>query len=526
MNMNFIRTLVVATLAAAVFGCGKTPSGNTDTPPDGGGVTPLPGKELYGQIRDSEGNPVKGVVVSDGFTCAVTTNNGVYRLARNPEAEFVYYSVPSEYEVATEEGSSIARFYERLPEEQGECRQDFILEKKSYETRFRMIVVGDPQVKSMASLDRFRDETIAAINETIEKSGNLPCYILSMGDNFESNHHGDGLYLKDVKAVMGGTSRPFFVINGNHDKDAGKGDEATEHKDCFGPMNYSFNIGGAHFVCMDNIRFSNETDYSTGFTDAQIEWLKQDLQTVSTTRMLVLAVHAPLRSSFINKDAFWSLLQPFKEVHIFAGHTHTHENGILKTPKEIYQHVHGTVCGAWWKSDICADGTPNGYALYDFNGPQIEKWVYKATNHDEDFQLRLYRGDASFGGPYGDEYRFGLGEDHIVANVWNHDETWKLEVYENGTKTGEMVPFVPNTSNAHGNGDKVYDSWAVGMHMSYLSGGWSLYDAECTHLFQYKLKDKNAQVKVVAIDRFRNRYEQTEILKSDEYGSGLAPQDI
>lgn len=521
--MKFIRTLAIAMLASILWGCDKTQNENTETPNESV-VTPLPGKELYGQVRDSDGNPVKGVVVSDGFTCAVTTNNGVYRLARNPEAEFVYYSVPSEYEVPTEEGSSIVKFYEKLPAEQGEHRQDFILEKKSYETRFRMIVVGDPQVKSMASLERFKNETITAINETIGKSGNLPCYIISTGDNFESNHHDDGLYLANVKEVMGGTLCPFFVINGNHDKDAGKGDAATEHKDCFGPMNYSFNIGGAHFVCLDNIRFSNDTDYSTGFTDAQIEWLEQDLKTVSTSRILVLIMHAPLRSNFTNKDAFWSLLQSFGEVHIFAGHTHDNENVTLKTPKEIYQHVHGTACGAWWKSDICADGTPNGYAIYDFNGTQIEEWIYKATNHNEDFQLRLYRGDSSYGGAYGATYQFGLSEDYIVANVWNYDDAWKLEVYENGIKTGEMVPFVPNSSNAHGNGNYVYDSWAVGMHMSYLSGGWSLYDADCSHLFQYKLKDKNAQVKVVAIDRFRNRYEQTEILNTNEYDPGLTPK--
>ena len=111
--MKFIRTLAIAMLASILWGCDKTQNENTETPNESV-VTPLPGKELYGQVRDSDGNPVKGVVVSDGFTCAVTTNNGVYRLARNPEAEFVYYSVPSEYEVPTEEGSSIVKFYEKL----------------------------------------------------------------------------------------------------------------------------------------------------------------------------------------------------------------------------------------------------------------------------------------------------------------------------------------------------------------------------------------------------------------------------
>jgi hypothetical protein len=35
------------------------------------------------------------------------------------------------------------------------------------------------------------------------------------------------------------------------------------------------------------------------------------------------------------------------------------------------------------------------------------------------------------------------------------------------------------------------------------NGSWS----GNTHMYQYKLKNKNAKVKVVAIDRFGNRYE-------------------
>ena len=62
------------------------------------------GRDLYGAVRDDKGRPVAGVVVSDGFTCCETDRRGVYRLDRNPDAAFVFYSVPAEYAVNARAG--------------------------------------------------------------------------------------------------------------------------------------------------------------------------------------------------------------------------------------------------------------------------------------------------------------------------------------------------------------------------------------------------------------------------------------
>ena len=56
---------------------------------------------LHGRLLLSNGKPVKGVVVSDGFSCVRTDAAGRYQFPRNPQARFVYYSVPDWCEVPT-----------------------------------------------------------------------------------------------------------------------------------------------------------------------------------------------------------------------------------------------------------------------------------------------------------------------------------------------------------------------------------------------------------------------------------------
>lgn len=58
---------------------------------------------------------------------------------------------------------------------------------------------------------------------------------------------------------------------------------------------------------------------------------------------------------------------------------------------------------------------------------------------------------------YTPSYQFYYkGDDQIVANIWNADKDWKIEVYENGTKTGEMKPYESNATKR--------DAWASGYH--------------------------------------------------------------
>ena len=137
----------------------------------------------------------------------------------------------------------------------------------------------------------------------------------------------------------------------------------------------------------------------------------------------------------------------------------------------------------------------SGYGVYDISGSKIENWYYKPTRLSKDFQIRMYRGETTFAGGYKFTY---TASDEIVANIWNSDDrNWKVEVYENGNKTGEMTR------------EKSLDAWGAGYHVGVLSAnpdshGKTTYD----HFYHYKLKDAKAAVEIRATDCFGKVYTQ------------------
>jgi hypothetical protein len=111
---------------------------------------------------------------------------------------------------------------------------------------------------------------------------------------------------------------------------------------------------------------------------------------------------------------------------------------------------------------------------------------------------------------YTPSYQFYYkGDDQIVANIWNADKDWKIEVYENGTKTGEMKPYESNATKR--------DAWASGYHCGVQGRAPSNYDRTNTsHLYYYTLQSSTASVEVRATDKFGQTYSQS------KFTTGLA----
>ena len=112
--------LVVLSLltAACSNDDGQAPQGGN------GGTEPVDG-DTYGYIKDTSGSPIEGVVVSDGYTCTATDAEGRYVLTRNADARFVFYSLPSAYEVNVDKTYKLPSFFAKLKE--GTARYDFTL---------------------------------------------------------------------------------------------------------------------------------------------------------------------------------------------------------------------------------------------------------------------------------------------------------------------------------------------------------------------------------------------------------------
>ena len=285
---------------------------------------------------------------------------------------------------------------------------------------------------------------------------------------------GDGRYL------------PFFQTIGNHDHDAAQSDfyDAQENfVSRFGPLDYSFNRGKVHIVSMDNVVGYHSTgstwQYYAGYSDEQLEWLKQDLALVpdKASKMVLLCGHIPFRAgggsttgSNVNKSRHYAdvlnLLKQFKEAHLMIGHTHynqnyIHTNYVAAGGQPIYEHIHGAACGSWWTCHSNVTGGPNGYTIYTVDGASITDWVMKGTRNDYDYQLRVYDGNQTYSGTKGYTYTWyngGTGgsagikatgyytlKGCFIAEVFDDESlfggtsNWTVEFWQNGKKAGNFV---------------------------------------------------------------------------------------
>ena len=458
----------------------------------------LSGIVLRGKVH-SKGQGIAGVSVTDGINITQTDKSGQYELASNATAEFVYITVPAGY--AFPEEKSIAAFYQPIKKGSNSFKADFALEKlKADDRKHNFVVWADPQMKSKKDVELLMAQSVPDLQSLI-KSYPKDTLIHGIGcgdlvwDEFE--------LFEDYKKAVAACGIPFFNVIGNHDMDnEARTDDgsAKTFKQQFGPTYYAYNRGEVHYIVLDDVFFLGAAKQYIGYiSENQMQWLEQDLATVKPGTTIVLSLHIPTFTgsprrnkvpsepggTVANREQLYKMLAPYK-VHIMSGHTHFNDNW---EKDNIMEHNHGTVCGAWWTGPICGDGTPGGYGVYEVDGSTI-KWYYKSTGLSKDKQLRIYG-----------KGRVKESADEIAANVWNWDNKWKVEWFEDGVSKGAMEQRV------------ALDPWAVELYEGPLLPKKHKF-VEPTlndHMFFAKPSPNAKEITVKATDRFGVVY--TELLK-------------
>ena len=488
------------------------------------------GTTLYGLVTDTSGNPVQGVVVSDGYNCVETDANGVYQMIRSKKARFVWYSTPAGYEINTS-ADNYPLYYAEIVHKNIADRHDFVLKPLAApETDFTLLCIADPQCASTADISRYVNETIPDIEATVEtfKAQGRAVYGITLGDIVFDTPD----LWSNMKEAMANRNLTIFQTIGNHDhlKTETSDDKAAANFESqFGPRNYSFNRGNAHIVSMDNVFYvggsTPSSNYKGGITDQQLEWLRQDLSHVAKDKLVIFCAHMPFRGgtsetdeSHMNHAGVLDLLSEFAEAHIMIGHTHYQQKYIhTRNGKKIFEHIHGAACGAWWTSTLCADGTPNGYGVYEISGSTVPNQYYKATNKAADHQIRAYSAKQVFGTSGSTTFGFAANASAmndakcIVANVWNSDTggDWKVSLWQNGAKVGDMTRI------------STCDYWAYAYHVLYFSKSvGSTWGKKLDHFYYGRLTSgtpETADFEIVVEDGMGNTY-RTSKLQTDFIG--------
>lgn len=539
-------------------------------------VDDLEGK-VFGYVIDNKNNPIEGVAVSDGFSVTTTNKNGYYELVPSKDAWYLFVSLPSEYEVPMNEYGQPC-FYKRYSSDVQKYNFQLTPLAGGKEKKFALFAIADPQIFSDTYLGYFNNEAVPGIKaHCAEVSKSMPCYGITLGDIISNDGNDRSKYRDDLRDgfAPSKTGMPVFQVMGNHDytfrTNGVTADERSstqqikmqrDHEEMFGPANYSFERGDIHFVAMRNIiytTFDKSGKNELGFMDEQVEWLRQDLALVPKDKMVVLCVHIPMMNTDKNNNrAVLQLINQFKEVHILSGHHHYNRN--YNHPKDstsglkIYEHIVNALCGSWWDSYMGKDGAPNGYQVFVCNDGTVKDGYYMGYHEGQNVrshQMRLYRGDAVTGkaksgtDTYGVKgyYKFNYGSNVILANIFNADSSWKVEVYEDGVYSGDMslIPYksrnyhdnessTTNNSGVYGDGtesnpyyfkaDVSDDIHFVGLYLGVLGKKDDAYNTRstCYHMYKYTLRNPNAKkIEVRATDLYGNVYTESEFTTGTDY---------
>ena len=500
---------------------------------------------IQGRLTDEKGEPMEGVVVSDGFSCVKTNRNGQYKLAHEKAARFVYYSVPDYCEVTTHsETDKTALFYQ--PVVSRRKTYDFILHRlpEGKEKSYRLIVFGDPQVTNAINpfytgpddnlvrktdLERFVGETMADVKETISKlPEDMPVYAISMGDDVQYYGGYNERLEGDIRRALGSSRARVFSVIGNHDQDNNPLYK-RKWEDSFGPTDYSFDRGDVHYICFNDVHFFHGLSYYQPgeLLETQLKWLKQDLALADKRKKLIVCYHIPLtfgtrpskkaapldiegQRGHYTSSMLSTILKEAKAFkggyELFCGHTHFAINHEINFHKQhVFEHCHAAACGNIWQSNINICGTPNGYYVYNIDNTQITNAYYKGTFWPAERQMSLFKAGTDFNGErYDTDWNLPRNRRVIIANVFNADSRWKVKAVEDGHEH-EMIRI----------NSKGQDAFATGYHLKYCKSVSPYFVSKrnayliMNHLYYYITETEDKEVTVKATDAYGNTYTES-----------------
>lgn len=493
-NVLFINTLLIC---MTLISCGDK-KGNIDegNPPS----TTTPVDIVKGSVK-SQGTGVSEVYVTDGYGITKTDSQGDFQLTLDSRAQYIYITSPSGYTVAVE--NSVPQFYKEITAGIKNNGAHFVLQKVTGgDNKHHIVAIGDPQVRNQAEVDKLQP-ILNYLKEDIKNNFDAPVHTMVVGDivfDVSSMHEAS----KNAFASLG---VPVYYAIGNHDHIPNKNSPASisydkpserDYLKNYGPKYYSFDKGQVHYIVFDNIIFSGgpNTDYDVNISEEQMQWIRKDLSYVASDKVVILMSHSPTKSRvkayYGNSPELFSMLTRFKDVHILTGHTHY--NSVMYDNTNITDHIVGAICGGWWEGEVCPDGTPVGYKIFDIDGTDV-KWRYKSKEFPED-QFTVYA-------PKGFQ-NVQANTDNLMVNVWDWDSRWIVEWSE------DSGPFKTITRVSQ----RTYDPLALALYgddnsTSIPAGrGW-INASRTDHLFEANINPSTNKIIIKVVNPFGKEFLKT-----------------
>lgn len=429
----------------------------------------------------SAGKGVANVIVSDGEVFATTDQNGVYYLPSSKKHGYVFITVPSNYEVKTE--NTVPQFFKNLTGISSQTEiADFELFPADNENHAVAFFADIHLANRNSDLAQFQNGFIKDVKETAAyyQAQNKKFYGLTLGDqSWDQYWYANNFKLTDYLNQLKDLDFPIYNVIGNHDYDPYVGNNdwlaAASYRNLLGPTYYSINIGKVHYVILDNMMYKNADgkagfigarDYDNILSDEQLNWLTKDLSYVTDkSTPIVVAMHVPMYTNpsatgafnnyMKNSPALANVLAAFNNVKVITGHSHINYR-ITPAGSNIVEHNIGAVSATWWwtghtgyaNNHIGKDGSPGGYAVWEANGIN-QLTYYKGIGFDKNYQFRSYdlntvhitadahapNANATYKAKVPaivGEYATANKKNQVLLNIWGYQDNWKISIKENG----------------------------------------------------------------------------------------------
>jgi hypothetical protein len=432
----------------------------------------------------ADGKPLPGVLVSDGLQIVTTNKQGVYTMQSEKSDGFVFVITPSNYVAKSLDGLQPA-FWAPLTKGEGVAeKHDFNL-KKENQTRCTLFFIADAHLTNSAEkndLEHFHTLAMPALKNSNDSCSHLgPVYTINLGDlSHDIFWYQCHFNIADAKELLIKEGYPnlMYSVPGNHDNDgaiAGVPDVDFKaewlYRKTFGPTYYSMNIGGVHFIMIDDIIYRNTAnkgkkapgiagarDYDKGFTPSEMAWLAQDLKYVDPHTPVYVCTHSPLlfdnpKGSLFHPaqmDSINHYFSKFDQVNVFAGHLH--KMTCLKNKKypHLMQYVVPALSGNMWTTcnngfhSVGLDGVDAGFVMASIGNAKVNlSYQTLAYGHkvlrtyDMNEVGAYYRQDEGVRNqlsrtPTRVDYGLPSYNNFVYVDYWCYRPGEKVEMYENG----------------------------------------------------------------------------------------------
>lgn len=121
---------------------------------------------ITGTVTDFlTGRGIEGIVVTDGYSHALTDASGMFAIDADSLARTVSITVPAEYEIPLGKDGRPA-FFKYIGDEDLNFR---LKARRKVSDKFTLIAVSDAHVRDSMNVDRFFSESIPDIRRTIKR---------------------------------------------------------------------------------------------------------------------------------------------------------------------------------------------------------------------------------------------------------------------------------------------------------------------------------------------------------------------